>query len=88
MISVKLTKPKKNKNNIRRYQCPKRHILSKINVSFYISRSVLNYKLLKNTDTQFGHYYRCPECNTSYYEDEWELVESDFNNYNENHSWR
>ncbi|MFX1366871.1 MAG: hypothetical protein ACFFCE_15670 [Promethearchaeota archaeon] len=88
MISVKLTKSKKNKDNIIRYQCPKNHLLSKINLSFYICRSGLTYDLLKNTHTQFGHYYRCPECNTSYYEDEWELVDLDFNNFNENHSWR
>ena len=79
MISINLTKSEKNKENIVKYKCPKRHLTLKLFLSFYIYRSSLNNKLLKNKEAQFGRYYRCPECNTSYYEDEWEVIDLDFN---------
>ncbi len=81
MLSIKFPKSKKDNEKIIRYKCPSSHILSKLYLSFYIYRSGLNYKLINNNHIQFGHYYRCPECNTLYYEDEWEVIDLNNNNF-------
>ncbi|MFW9989032.1 MAG: hypothetical protein ACFFC3_10275 [Candidatus Odinarchaeota archaeon] len=77
MLSIELTKSKNDNEKIIRYKCPNNHILPKLFLSFYIYRSGFNYKLINNKHIQFGHYFRCPECNTSYYEDKWEVVDLD-----------
>jgi hypothetical protein len=52
--------------------CPEGHISNRIYLSYYLSDSELNKRILPNIKA--GYYYKCLICEKAYFEDDWKIL--------------